>query len=247
MPAALRKKQAVVEVAPSTDDPRAALVAAIEAEQKAKDVVVAKLEALVRARDGILAAEAHLEKSRAAIAKAKETDIKTASTNLDRGVTGVAPWHLNSAVSDVERSEVALDIADGAHKRKREEVAVVEDDKAETTNDKLVCIKQVTKSDFIEYMEELQQLRRRTAIVTRVLSEYLNDDPKFAPHFHDAMKDFRAIAAREAVFADIKDTAARLLSGPSNDDFEAGLAASKAVKAALQELQHNPSVTLPKV
>ena len=216
MPAALGKKQAVVEAAPSTDDPRAALVAAIEAEQKAKDVVVAKLEALARARNGITAAETSLEKCRKAIAKAKETDIKTASTNLDRGASPVTPWHTQSAVSDVERGEVALEIAEGAHKRKREEVIVVEDNKAETTNDKLVCIKQLTQPLVVQLVEELRQLRRRVAVICSVLPVFLDDDPKIAPRFHDAMRGFRASGAREAVFAELKVPAARVLSGPRN-------------------------------
>jgi hypothetical protein len=101
----------------------------------------------VRGRDGVIAAETRLERSSEAIAKAREIDIKTAATNLGRGVSGVAPWHLQSALSDGERNKVALEVAEGAYKRKREQVAVVEDDKAEKTNDKLVCIKQVTKPD----------------------------------------------------------------------------------------------------
>ena len=244
MPAALRKKQAVVEAAPSTDDPRAALVAAIEAEQKAKDVVVAKLEALARARNGITAGETSLDK---AIAKAKETDIKTASANLDRGASPVTPWHTQSAVSDVERGEVALEIAEGAHKRKREEVIVVEDNKAETTNDKLICIKQLTQPLVVQLVEELRQLRRRVAVICSVLPVFLDDDPKIAPRFHDAMRGFRASGAREAVFAELKVPPARVLSGPCNEDFDTALEAAKRVKAALVALQTDPQASLPKV
>ena len=61
------------------------------------------------------------------------------------------------------------------------------------------------------------------------------------------MRGFRAAEERKAVFADIRDEAARLLSGTPNEDFEAGLEMAKAVKAALLELQHNPAAALPKV
>lgn len=243
MPAA-KKKLTVVEVEALPTDP---LAAAIAVKAQTHAALVAKLEALQRARDGVTAAERHLEECRGAIAKAKETDIRAASTSLDKGDQPATPWHLSNAISSVERAETVLEVADAARTRKHEEVRIVEDDDAAAENDIRVCVMQKTLPEILRQLEELRQAQRRVAILRRSLAEYLDNDPRYAPRFHDDMRGFSATAAREAVFAGVKAEVDHLLCGPSMDDHEAGLAAAKLIKAALVALRTDPDVELPKV
>lgn len=244
MPAATRKKPAP-DLSPAGDNVESGDV--YTAKRQADDIVAAKLEAIKRARAGITAAEADLEKCRSAIARAKEVDAKAAATNLDRGAAPVAPWHTRDAVSAVERAEVALEIADAAHRRLKAELAVLEDDAATALNEILVAIKWRTRDDLLQYMEELRTASRRAAVLIRVLSELVADDERLAPRFHDTMRGFRASAARDVPFADVRAEVAHLLCGASMDDHEAALEASKLLKAALIAMRTDPQTALPKV
>lgn len=77
MPAALDKKIK----GPVIPAERAELAAAIERRRQCDAVVVAKREAIGRARDGEDAARAEIEKCKAAVPKARETDARSAATN----------------------------------------------------------------------------------------------------------------------------------------------------------------------
>jgi len=247
MPAAAKKPAEVPPLA--VDDPRSKLAAAISAHTEAKQTVELKLQAIRRSLDGIEAAETNLEKSKKAVAKAREIDAKTAATNLDRGANPVSPWHTRQAISAVETAETTLEVADAAHKRLKGELAGLEDDVVEASNGIVVAIKELSRPLVEQLMTELRLARRRTAIITRVLSELLSDDPRTLPRFHDTMRDFKAADARAVPFAEIKAEAERLLWGVSDEDRAVALAAAKEMKAALVEMQTNAAAvtSLPKV
>jgi len=246
MPAAKRKPIEAVPP-PEGDDPRGKLAAAILEEAVAKKAIELKLAAIRRALDGTEAAEKKLEECKAAVAKAREVDAQSAATHFEKSGKPDSPWHLRRALSDIEIAESTLEVTDRAHKKLRDDLAALEDDAAEAKNGVLVAMREVTVPLAMELMIELAQLRRRTSICVRALSDLMADDARTLPTFHDQMRDLQCANKRAAVFSEIKDEAARLLYGASNEDHEAGLKASKEMKAALAELMQTPEHPLPKV
>jgi hypothetical protein len=157
---------------------------------------------LQRARTGIEAAERDLERCKKAVAK--DIDVKTAATNLDRGANPITPWHASQALGAVETADTSLEIATAAHQRLKDELAVLEDDAAEAHNQIIVAIKQTTRPLLEQLLLELQHLRRRSAVVMRAVAELMDEDVRTLPRFYNALRSLKAEQARAAVFAALK-------------------------------------------
>jgi hypothetical protein len=233
MPAAKRKP---VEDVPSAvdDDPRAALAAAISAHVEAQKAVELKKQTIRRALDGIEVAEKKLEKCRADVAKAKEQDVKSAASHLDKADVPDSPWHLRSAISNIEVAESALEVADGAHKRLRNDLRELEDNAAEAANEVLIQIKLLTQPVVQKLLDEAAVLKKRLHMNQRLL-DLLTDSGRAhdQPSFHDEMRGMHASARRHEVFAVARVEAQHILFG-SHEDVLDQLALWKAVLAGLR-------------
>jgi hypothetical protein len=238
MPAA--KKKPVEAVLPAVDDdPRAGLKAAIAAHAEAQKVVEAKQQTIRRALDQIEASEKNLERCRDAVAKAKETDVKSAAAQPD------APWHFRQAFSDVETAEHALEVADGAHKKLKRDLAELEDNAADAANGVLIEVKLLMMPGAQKLLEESIVLKKRLHLNKRVLDLITDCErhPNDQPRFRDEMRRMRAAGQRDEVFAELRAEAQHLTFGSPDDVLDA----LAVWKAALLALRTDPLAELPEV
>ena len=164
MPAtALKKKPRVVEPAPApaVPDERLALFDAIEAKRKADRAVEAQNEAISRGRELRTKAEEDIEKLRAKIAAADQTDVKRAAT-LIRGEKPItSPWVGESARRSVESAEEKLALTERALGQLKQDLEVMEDDAAEAANAVIVEFKEARRSARGEAYREAATIEAR--------------------------------------------------------------------------------------
>jgi hypothetical protein len=245
--AALKKKHVEAAAVVAAADPREALTSAILAAFGAKVAVEKKQQAIGRSRVGIDEAEARLETAHKAIAAAKQRDAQRAAASISAGRSVMSAASTERAEAAIVEAEHLVEISTAARDALGAELRALEDDRADRASEIEVAIRELIKPLVGQLIEQLRADRRAVAIRFRVLDELLTDDPRVAPVFHDPMRDSRAAAKRAAVLGALKIEASAPLFGPVTADHEAGLQASKDVKAALAGLRVSSVAPLPKV
>jgi hypothetical protein len=241
MPAVAKKQ--VAKAPPAADDPRAGLKTAIALRQKADAAVTGKREAVWRASEAITAAEGQVDRCRAAIPKGLESDVKDASTRLDKQLPITTPWHGPKAVAGLKNAENVLQVAVAAHRRLKNDLAELQDDASDAANNVLVEIKLLLLPLAQSLLDEAVSLKKKLHLNQRVLDLLVSDERnRDQPSFADDMRRMRAHERREAVFKQLRAETQHLVYG-GHDDVLLELAKWQAVVIGLRD---DPSIELPK-
>jgi hypothetical protein len=198
MPATSEKKRSVEE--PAVPAERAELAGAIDRRRQCVAGVTAKLEAIARARAGEDTARAEIEKCKAAVPKARETDARSAATNRDNDKAPSTAWHLSSAISNVERAERELEVAIAARELLESDLVDLEIDAAMAANAVIVVRAQLLAPLIASTMARVRAARLQILKDRVLLSTLLAD--KDAPQFPDDARAF--FPSREAEQARVK-------------------------------------------
>jgi hypothetical protein len=242
-----RRREEEPAPAPIPND-RAALAKAIEAKQKASRAVADQEQAIARVREMVWKAEDELEKLRAKIAKADETDDARAATLLKNDKPITSAWSGDSARRSVTVAEERIRITQRARKRLEAELVTLRDDVAEADNVIWVCIRRLAVPLVQQLITKFHEQKRAAMVTMNVLSELTNDDTRRAPRFQDATRDMRATDERSAVLKPFKaETAFMTLAQADQADYAAIQQAVSELKVALTALQTDANAELPKV
>ena len=254
MPAALDKKIK----GPVIPAERAELAAAIERRRQCDAVVVAKREAIGRARDGEDAARAEIEKCKAAVPKARETDARSAATNRDNDRAPSTAWHLSSAVSNLERSERELEVAIASRELLESDLVDLEIDAATASNAVIVVRAQLLAPVIASTMARIKAARLEI-LKDRVLMATLLADND-APQFPDDGRAFFAsreaeqarTKARQSACGEMRDEAmadaaylALMPTSNSMEEYNIAMDVAEQWRRKLSRLLDDPTAELP--
>jgi hypothetical protein len=248
MPAATALKKRKVETGPLVPDEREALCDAFAARFAASNAVSAKLEAISRCSHGAYEAEEKLERLRKAISKAQEADAIKAAEAISAGRAVTAMPATTKAERAIKEAQDLMEVSDAARLKLEAELRELEDDVSEANTAITVAITELMRPIARQFIDDLQQSRRRGAIAVAVLSELLNDDQRAAPKYNVSLKSMRAQERREAAIAVLKTAEVEhLLFGLSDADHLAAQEATAAVKKAMADLRTSAATPLPKI